>query len=121
VNLKEFFEENGTHLLEPLGSDQWALDKEKALELIHLLAKHHVGVLGGDILKYTGDEIDFLGEGWYYERREDEKQDEFASRSFIKSKETIELYSGLTDSELYRYTIVPSLLMHEYYKLEFYK
>ena len=77
--------------LEKYGINNLAWSKIDAQQLIHLIDKDKVGILGGDVYKLTST-LESLSDNWSCEPVESESEEEFNARSKQESLKYIKNY-----------------------------
>lgn len=80
-------------LSDDVGVDEFAWDKDTALELVKRLAGANMSVLGGDVYVEEAGRLRPAYANWACERARSEDLSEFAKRSCAKAKRYLESYS----------------------------
>lgn len=63
------------------GSDEFAFSRSDAIELIDLLMKNSVAIVGGDVMKYLDGRLEYVYANWFCSRKELESHAEYVNRS----------------------------------------
>ncbi len=59
-----FITNNGLYLLDILGANEYALDRENALVALEILKKYSIPILGGDVLLFNGKKFEYTMPNW---------------------------------------------------------
>lgn len=71
------------------GSNEWALKIDDALEAIELLKDTAIVILGGDVIFEEKGKLSFGSESWHVDKKKNENQQEFTTRSHEESKKYV--------------------------------
>lgn len=91
--------------LASIGSGNWALGRNQALEAADRLCAMKVPILGGDVYRREGDDLIFDYAGWSSTQEPSEIIDAFVTRSCLETKGYIEKYP----LQMALFVIVPGL------------
>ena len=86
--------------LKESGINNWAFDKEDALQVLCDLKSKGVPVFGGDVYEKKGTKIELGFDNWYCERNEHEDQSDFVERSILRAKSYITSYKPAVESNI---------------------
>lgn len=100
------FDNNGISL-SPIGINNWAMNKEKALFVLDYFRKINVPILGGDVFALIGNEISITYDNWYINP---DGSEEFIQKSIIYAEQYIVNYASTINSAAL-FSIVPELSM----------
>lgn len=89
--LADIFGIKGIPLLS-IGVDDYAFGREDALEFIKRLQEKSILILGGDVLAYHGDKIEYTYDNWSYEAAKDVTWEQAVQNAYLVSKRYIENY-----------------------------
>ena len=74
------------------GTDNWALTKELALEVLEICRDCNYAVLGGDVYRKLSDHYKMSYDNWFSTKMAGESIADYISRSQLESKEYVENY-----------------------------
>jgi hypothetical protein len=78
--------------LAPIGSSNWALNRNDALAAVDKLYAMKVPILGGDVYRLENGDLIFDYGGWYSDQEASESSGAFVVRSWRETKTYIEEY-----------------------------
>lgn len=84
--------------LEESGINNWAFDKDGALQALCDLRAEGLPVLGGDVYEKKGPKIELGFDNWYCERNQNEDENDFVERSILKAESYIKSYRPVAES-----------------------
>jgi hypothetical protein len=88
-----------------IGTNNWALAREDAINAIEKLGDIGVAILGGDVLCIEGENIRYSYDNWLCNRDDDESDFDFKNKSIAISKNHITNYKKSESGFLF--AIVP--------------
>ena len=94
------------HPLNEIGVNNWALQKDEALNALIELAKIQVPILGGDVCELTNGVIQYNYDNWYCDKNLQETKLAFVLRSIAKAKQYIENYQSKYPDKIF-FALVP--------------
>lgn len=84
---------SGRSLSDSLGVDEFAWDRDTALELVGRLAAAGTSILGGDVYVEDDERLRPAYASWHCERRPDERLTTFVERSCAEARRFLESYA----------------------------
>ena len=90
-NIQNYIATNG-NALESVGVNSYALNKADALNLLNLLDKQRVSVLGGDVYVSDNSQLSLTYDNWHSDKEASESEESFCSRSIVESEKYINNY-----------------------------
>jgi hypothetical protein len=101
----DFVISKGTYLKDKMGVNEWAFKRMDALDLVEIMKKFNMAILGGDVIRESNGKFEYAKDNWSNNRNIDESTDEFIKRSLQLSENYIKNYSE-KQGWLYYYVIV---------------
>lgn len=86
--------------------NNWALDKDQAIEVIKILENSNVPILGGDVCNAGNGILEFNYDNWYCDKIPNETYSEFTHRSAELARQYIINYCDNNSKILY-FLIIP--------------
>lgn len=105
---ENFKKENGIYLEDQMGTKDWAFNRDNALKALAIMRKENMPCYGGDVIKEKDGNFafDYKDYGsWYYNRRENETQEQYVANSISEAEKYINNYPERHGN--YYYIIVP--------------
>lgn len=91
--------------LKHLGISEMAWDWENAIKVIKFLNNNNYAILGGDVYKQVGGDLDSTYDSWYFNREEVKSNQEFLQESMKRAITYISQYYEGNGKDYY-YSIV---------------
>lgn len=82
------------------GSDEFAIEVKDYQELVSIIKKINIPILGGDVL-ILNDYLEYTGDNWYCEKNTDESEVDYISRSLTISETYLNYYNFLPNKVYY--------------------
>ena len=92
--------------LKGIGVNNWALDKDIALNVLEKLGEIGIAIAGGDVYMKTTDGFDLSYDNWYCNRDSKESYSDFMKRSIAEAKSYINSYQS---QNKVAFAIVPAI------------
>jgi hypothetical protein len=92
--------------LKGIGVNNWALDKDIALNVLEKLEELGIAIAGGDVYMKTTDGFDLSYDNWYCNRNSKESYSDFMKRSITEAKSYINNYQS---PNTVAFAIVPAI------------
>ncbi len=94
--------------LESLGIKNWALSRQKILQVLEQLRELQVPILGGDVYKLVNGVLRSTYDNWYCEPLPNESLLDFVERSIDQAKQYIESYNVKKRNDIF-FALVPEV------------
>jgi hypothetical protein len=92
--------------MDNIGTNNWALIREDAIEAVDKLGDIGVAILGGDVLRIDGENISYSYDNWLCNRDDDESDLGFRNKSIAITKKYIADYKK--SESCFLFAIVPN-------------
>ena len=94
--------------LESLGIKNWALSRQKVLQVLEQFRELQVPILGGDVYRLVNGALRSNYDNWYCDELPNEFFSDFVIRSIDKAKQYIESYNIKKGDDIF-FTLVPKV------------
>ena len=94
--------------LESLGIKNWALSRQKVLQVLEQFRELQVPILGGDVYRLVNGALRSNYDNWYCDELPNEFLSDFVIRSIDKAKQYIESYNIKKGDDIF-FTLVPKV------------